>query len=103
MLLGKAPIAPFPALLYYRDRGWDYPFAIRPEYNQRRAGKARSPHSSHGSAIVNDAANHQSLIETQSLSRYFGGLKAVDGVDFHLQQGDFHSIIGPNGAGKTTF
>ena len=52
---------------------------------------------------MNDAANHQSLIETQSLSRYFGGLKAVDGVDFHLQQGDFHSIIGPNGAGKTTF
>ena len=43
------------------------------------------------------------ILETFALSRYFGGLKAVDGVDFKLQEGDFHSIIGPNGAGKTTF
>lgn len=43
------------------------------------------------------------VLETQGLSRYFGGLKAVDGVDFKLTSGDFHSIIGPNGAGKTTF
>lgn len=43
------------------------------------------------------------ILETQGLSRYFGGLKAVDGVDFKLSSGDFHSIIGPNGAGKTTF
>jgi len=43
------------------------------------------------------------LLETHNLSRFFGGLKAVDGVDFKLKQGDFHSIIGPNGAGKTTF
>jgi branched-chain amino acid transport system ATP-binding protein len=43
------------------------------------------------------------VLETQGLSRYFGGLRAVDGVDFKLSRGDFHSIIGPNGAGKTTF
>lgn len=43
------------------------------------------------------------ILETRALSRHFGGLKAVDGVDFNLQGGDFHSIIGPNGAGKTTF
>ena len=43
------------------------------------------------------------LLETQNLSRYFGGLRAVDGVNFQLKQGHFHSIIGPNGAGKTTF
>ena len=43
------------------------------------------------------------LLETHDLSRYFGGLKAVEGVSFQLKQGDFHSIIGPNGAGKTTF
>ena len=42
------------------------------------------------------------LLETRSLSRYFGGLKAVDDVSLKVTEGDFHSIIGPNGAGKTT-
>jgi branched-chain amino acid transport system ATP-binding protein len=42
------------------------------------------------------------LIETKSLSRVFGGLKAVDAVDFRLEAGEIRAIIGPNGAGKTT-
>jgi branched-chain amino acid transport system ATP-binding protein len=42
------------------------------------------------------------LIETKSLSRSFGGLKAVDDVDFRLEKGEIRAIIGPNGAGKTT-
>ena len=43
------------------------------------------------------------LIETRGLSRHFGGLKAVDAVDFSLDKGEIRAIIGPNGAGKTTF
>lgn len=43
------------------------------------------------------------ILSAQSLVRHFGGLKAVDGVDFDLRQGDIHALIGPNGAGKTTF
>lgn len=43
------------------------------------------------------------LLVTRRLSRQFGGLKAVDGVDFELNQGEIRAIIGPNGAGKTTF
>lgn len=43
------------------------------------------------------------LLVTRGLSRQFGGLKAVDGVDFELGQGEIRAIIGPNGAGKTTF
>ncbi len=43
------------------------------------------------------------LIETRGLTRHFGGLRAVDGVDFALQPGEIHGLIGPNGAGKTTF
>ncbi|MFN5998950.1 MAG: ABC transporter ATP-binding protein [Paracoccaceae bacterium] len=43
------------------------------------------------------------LIETRGLTLHFGGLKAVDGVDFTLHAGEIHALIGPNGAGKTTF
>jgi branched-chain amino acid transport system ATP-binding protein len=43
------------------------------------------------------------LLATQGLCRYFGGLRAVDGVSFELRQGEVRAIIGPNGAGKTTF
>ena len=43
-----------------------------------------------------------SLIETRGLALHFGGLKAIDGVDFAVKQGEIHALIGPNGAGKTT-
>jgi len=43
------------------------------------------------------------LLTTRGLSRHFGGLRAVDGVDFELMPGEIRAIIGPNGAGKTTF
>jgi branched-chain amino acid transport system ATP-binding protein len=43
------------------------------------------------------------LLVTKGLTRHFGGLKAVDGVDFSLMPGEIRAVIGPNGAGKTTF
>jgi branched-chain amino acid transport system ATP-binding protein len=43
------------------------------------------------------------LLSTKNISKHFGGLKAVNNVDFTLSQGQLKSIIGPNGAGKTTF
>lgn len=43
------------------------------------------------------------LLATRGLSRSFGGLRAVDDVDFQLVQGEIRAVIGPNGAGKTTF
>jgi len=42
-------------------------------------------------------------LETQGLSRHFGALTAVNGIDFKLEAGARHALIGPNGAGKTTF
>ena len=42
------------------------------------------------------------LLEVQGLCKDFGGLRAVDGVDFHIREGEVFSIIGPNGSGKTT-
>ena len=43
------------------------------------------------------------VFRTERLSKHFGALKAVDGVDFSVEEGTIHAIIGPNGAGKTTF
>ena len=43
------------------------------------------------------------LLTTKNLARNFGGLRAVDGVDFQLMPGEIRAVIGPNGAGKTTF
>lgn len=43
------------------------------------------------------------LLTTKGLSRDFGGLRAVDDVDFSLLPGEIRAVIGPNGAGKTTF
>jgi len=43
------------------------------------------------------------ILSTTGLKRHFGGLKAVDGIDFTLNAGEIRAIIGPNGAGKTTF
>lgn len=42
------------------------------------------------------------LITTQGLTKRFGGLTAVDRVDFSIQQGTVSGVIGPNGSGKTT-
>ena len=42
------------------------------------------------------------ILVGESVSKHFGGLKAVDAVDFHLDEGEILSLIGPNGAGKTT-
>lgn len=43
------------------------------------------------------------LLKTEGLKCHFGGIKAVDGVDFTLTRGEVRAIIGPNGAGKSTF
>ena len=43
------------------------------------------------------------LLESQGLMKVFGGLTAVNGVDFRVRRGELRSVIGPNGAGKTTF
>jgi ABC-type branched-subunit amino acid transport system ATPase component len=43
------------------------------------------------------------LLRTERLTRAYGSLLAVNGVDFAVHEGELRSIIGPNGAGKTTF
>jgi branched-chain amino acid transport system ATP-binding protein len=43
------------------------------------------------------------LLETKNLTKHFGGLKALEGIDVRVERERIVSIIGPNGAGKTTF
>ena len=43
------------------------------------------------------------LLQTRGLTMRFGGVVAVDGVDFALQEAELRCVIGPNGAGKSTF
>lgn len=47
-------------------------------------------------------ADAPAVLEVKHLSKTFGGVVAVDGVDLHLRQGQILGMIGPNGAGKTT-
>ncbi len=42
------------------------------------------------------------LLELEGISKRFGGLMCIDGLDLHVDEREIVSVIGPNGAGKTT-
>lgn len=42
------------------------------------------------------------MIEARGLSKYFGAVRAVDGIDVQARDGEITGLLGPNGAGKTT-
>ncbi len=58
----------------------------------------RESHEGGGGAAPADGT----LISGAALSKHFGGIAAVDGVDFSVVEGDLIGLIGPNGSGKTT-
>ena len=41
-------------------------------------------------------------IKIEQIHKHFGGLKALNGIDLTIQQGEFFALLGPNGAGKST-
>ena len=49
-----------------------------------------------------DSLPEDVLLRVRGLKMYFGGLKAVDDLDFEVKKGEIFGLIGPNGAGKTT-
>jgi len=42
------------------------------------------------------------MIKVKNISKHFGGIKAVDNVNLHIEKGSITGLIGPNGAGKST-
>lgn len=50
-----------------------------------------------------EARSTQAVLSTRGLTKRFGGLTAVDGLDMEVEQGEIVSLVGPNGSGKTTF
>jgi ABC-type branched-subunit amino acid transport system ATPase component len=56
----------------------------------------------HGIKLDVDS-NDRPLLEVRSLSKAFGGLRALQGIDLDVYAGEIVGIIGPNGSGKTTF
>jgi branched-chain amino acid transport system ATP-binding protein len=50
-----------------------------------------------------EIAPGEALLETRALSKRFGGLAALQGIDLTIRKGEILGVLGPNGAGKTTF
>jgi len=51
---------------------------------------------------MNEDNSHNTLLEMRSIVKEFPGVRALDGVSFTLNAGEFHALVGENGAGKST-
>ncbi len=71
----------------------------------RRFGFARKlilPSATRALQVGGRGTAGEEILRVEQLAKHFGGLKAVDGVDFNVRRGEIHALIGPNGSGKTT-
>ena len=57
---------------------------------------------SNTSSLRGSAQEQGSIIELKNVSKHFGEVKAVDGLDLSIQRGEVYALLGHNGAGKTT-
>lgn len=70
---------------------------VAAELKERHAGKTDFPLPN-----VGGSGSNGTILAVRWLAKYFGGLKAVDGVDMEVRGGEIQALIGPNGSGKTT-
>jgi branched-chain amino acid transport system permease protein len=69
---------------------------------ERWRAKTKAPPAEKALALKPATSGGEIVLELRGLSKHFGGLKAVDGVDIAVRRGGVHALIGPNGSGKTT-
>ena len=62
----------------------------------------RLPRSSPEEEVLPGKRRSGILLEMINIKRYFGGIRAVDGITLNIESGTIHGIIGPNGSGKST-
>jgi len=67
-----------------------------------RGAMSRLIEKHRGRVVDSPGKNKEIILQTDNLTKHFGGLRAVDSVNLIVEEGAIHSIIGPNGAGKTT-
>jgi len=80
---------------------------ITAPFRRQRAGDAAMSARQAGSTALPEflkplEAGSQPILEVRGLRKSFGGIRAVQGVDFTVTDRTLHALIGPNGAGKTT-
>ncbi|OKO82088.1 ABC transporter [Bradyrhizobium sp. NAS80.1] len=68
----------------------------------RWRAKTKAPPAASALLLKPATVGGDTVLEVTGLSKHFGGLKAVDGVDIAVKRGGVHALIGPNGSGKTT-
>ncbi len=66
------------------------------------ASNLKSPDAALPATFPACSGSNQVLLTVKGLAKYFGGLRAVDGVDMEVRRGEIQALIGPNGSGKTT-
>src|SRR5260370_4709376 len=52
--------------------------------------------------MLRSERNLAAIIEIDSISKHFGGVRALNGVSFSVENGHRHALLGENGAGKST-
>src|SRR4029079_8612375 len=63
---------------------------------------ARRPRRLPARALISERMAEPHALRLEGVSKWFGGLRAVDSVELAVRPGERRALIGPNGAGKTT-